>query len=466
MFSWKKRNVASLPQAKPLVVLLLAVLTLSSCALLPAGQARTDTSQNEPTPTPVPTPVVATKPTYKVERGEVVRELQLSGRIAPVKEQELFFKVAGRVRSIKVKKGDMVTTGQVLADLEIADLERELAGSQLDLQRAQVRLEAAKADLQENIKKAELNLKVAQENLAITQGQDPAPRKTQAEAELRKAQITLEQAQAAYDAIAWRNDRGASAEAAALEQATLAFNEAKASFDLAMQGISTQGHQVEIARQQVELAQLTLDSLNRGVDPLLENDVQRAELAAQKLEASISDAQLIAPFDGEVLDESMTEGRPIDAYKPSLTVADPSALEVRIDATNVLMTDLAEGMPATVGLVGRPGSEIKATVTHLPALYSTTTTSADEQKYMSLTLEPGSTGYELGDVARVRIVLERKPDVLWLPPQAIRTFEGRRFVVIQEDAAQRRVDVKIGIEGEDRVEIESGVTEGQIVMGQ
>ena len=283
---------------------------------------------------------------------------------------------------------------------------------------------------------------------------------------MRKAQITLEQAQANYDAIAWRNDRGASAEAAALEQATLAFNEAKATYDLAMQDIATHGHQVEIAQQQVELAQVAVDSLNRGVDPLLENDVQRAQLAVQKLEASISDAQLISPFDGEVLDESMTEGRPIDAYKPALTVADPSALEVRIDATNVVMTDLAEGMPATVGLVGRPGSELKATVTHLPALYSTSTTTADEEKYMSLTIESGSTDYELGDVARVRIVLERKQDVLWLPPQAIRTFEGRRFVVIQDDAAQRRVDVKIGIEGEDRVEIESGVTEGQIVMGQ
>ena len=129
MFSWKKRSAASLPQSKPLVVVLLAVLTLSSCTLLPAGEARTDTSQDGPTPTPVPTPVVPTKPTYKVERGEVVKELQLSGRIAPVKEQELFFKVAGRVRSVKVKKGDPVTAGQVLADLEIADLERELAGS-------------------------------------------------------------------------------------------------------------------------------------------------------------------------------------------------------------------------------------------------------------------------------------------------------------------------------------------------
>jgi multidrug efflux pump subunit AcrA (membrane-fusion protein) len=55
--------------------------------------------------------------------------------------------------------------------------------------------------------------------------------------------------------------------------------------------------------------------------------------------------------------------------------------------------------------------------------------------------------------------------VLWLPPQAIRTFEGRKFVVVQEGDAQRRVDVKIGVEGEDRVEIVEGLNEGQVVVG-
>ena len=64
-----------------------------------------------------------------------------------------------------------------------------------------------------------------------------------------------------------------------------------------------------------------------------------------------------------------------------------------------------------------------------------------------------------------RQVLERKEDVLWLPPAAIRTFEGRKFVVIQEGAIQRRVDVTVGIESDDRVEIVSGVEEGDVVVG-
>jgi hypothetical protein len=38
--------------------------------------------------------------------------------------------------------------------------------------------------------------------------------------------------------------------------------------------------------------------------------------------------------------------------------------------------------------------------------------------------------------------------------------------VIQDGAAQRRVDVKLGIKGKDRVEVLEGVQDGQVVVGQ
>jgi multidrug efflux pump subunit AcrA (membrane-fusion protein) len=61
--------------------------------------------------------------------------------------------------------------------------------------------------------------------------------------------------------------------------------------------------------------------------------------------------------------------------------------------------------------------------------------------------------------------LAQAANVLWVPPQVIRTFEGREFVVVQDGEFQRRVDVQVGIKGNDRVEITDGLTEGQIVVG-
>ena len=73
----------------------------------------------------------------------------------------------------------------------------------------------------------------------------------------------------------------------------------------------------------------------------------------------------------------------------------------------------------------------------------------------------------LGELATVIITLEEKDDVLWLPPAALRTFQGRTFVVTQdEEGNQRRLDVRLGIESDDRVEILEGLEEGQTVVGE
>jgi multidrug efflux pump subunit AcrA (membrane-fusion protein) len=69
-------------------------------------------------------------------------------------------------------------------------------------------------------------------------------------------------------------------------------------------------------------------------------------------------------------------------------------------------------------------------------------------------------------VAKVRVVLEEKEDVLWLPPDAIRSFEGRQFVVIREGDRERRAPVEVGIRTDDRVEILEGVEAGNSIVGQ
>lgn len=446
------------------------VIVVAGCALLPTGRSRAPV-QEEATPTPIPTPIVPTKPTYKVEQGEVIKKLLFTGRIAPVTEQELFFRTSGRVRHVFVKRNDMVQAGQILADLEIDDLERELTSAQLELERVQVRLAEAEEELANAIRRTQVNLEIAQLQLEAVRAQDPSPRKAQAQADLEKAQIEVRRAQEEYDAIAWQADKAASAQAAILQQATLNLTQAQAAYDLAMQAIAAHQYEVAIQERQVQLARIALEELQKGVDPLLKNDVQRAELNVQKLQSAIADAQIVAPFNGQVLSISLTEGRAVDAFKPVATVADPSALEVSADLVSTQLQDLAEGMPVTVVLVSRPGQEIKGSIRKLPYPYgsgggSTKVEEQDKSTRVSIDASALSAGFEMGDLARVTVLLERKENVLWLPPQAVRTFEGRKFVVVQDGEAQRRVDVKVGIEGEDRVEIKEGLTLGQVVIGQ
>jgi HlyD family secretion protein len=451
-----------------LAAVLVVSLALGGCSILPVGRrSGAPSAGEEPTPTPIPTAVTVSKPTYTVERGRVTKQLILGGRIVPVTEKELFFRTSGRVRVVFAKSGDIVKTGQVLAELEMADLERDLAGSLLELERAQARLKTAESDLAQSGRRAQANLDIAKEALAIIRAQDPSPRKKAAEAALAKADFALRQAQAAYERIAWRGDRGATPEAAALQQATLDYTAAQATYDLALQEISTHSHQVRISERQVDLAQIALESLNSGVDPLLVNDVKRAELAVERLQAAVSDAQITAPIDGQAqLAFILTEGAAVDAFKYVATVSDLSALEARADTSNVDLDQVNVNMPVTVSLLSRPGVELKGYVRRMPV--TGVLAGGQPDKGLRIALDPGGAegGHISGDILRITIVLEEKPDALWLPPAAIRTFEGRKFVVVQENGGQRRQDIKVGIQSEDRVEIASGLSEGQIVVGQ
>lgn len=384
--------------------ILLAAL-LGGCALLPAVNTERSTD-GLPTPTPIPTAIVPTKPTYKVQRGEIVNELEFSGRISPVLEEDLFFRASGRIRSVFKKRNDMVTEGEILAELEIDALERELEGAELELERAQVRLDQADEDNTYAIAVAQTNLDIADMQL-----------------QAMRSEVT--------------QDRTA----------------------------------IAIKEKEIELARLELDRLNEGVDPLLISDVTRAELAVSKLHAEIAESQIIAPFDGQLLSISLTPGQAVDAYKPIATLADVENLEVSADLISTQLEDLVEGMNASIILVSRPGVTLQGAVRQLPYPYGSggrgnTVEDMDKSTRISIAEDSDDGGFALGDLVRVNVELERKNDVLWVPPQALRVFDGRRFAVLQDGDVQRRVDVEVGIQTPDRVEIESGLEEGQVVVGQ
>jgi multidrug efflux pump subunit AcrA (membrane-fusion protein) len=418
--------------------------------------------QEEVTPTPIPTPIVPTKPTYEVQRGEVVRKLEFSGRIAPVVEHELFFRAAGFVGAVFVARDDEVKVGDVLAELEVTDLKNALA-------QAEAALAVTISNNEQRIAEAEAALNTAELRLAQMKADDPSPQVTIAAVNLERAQTAVKDAQKAYQETVdqpWLRDPERALEAAArqVHEAELSLDVAEAQYQQARQAVEAHGYGVQIQEQAVELARLRLETLETGAD------IEEIRLTVERLEAQLADARITAPIDGKVLSIYLDEGRDVQAYMPVAIVADLGELEVSADLVDSNMRDLVEGMPAAVVPVAYPDREIEAQIRLLPYPYggggrSQGVGEQDTSTRVSLDMAAVGENVELSDLMRVTVVLEQKDDVLWLPPQAIRLFEGRKFVVVQDGEAQRRVDVKIGIEGEDRVEIEEGVTEGAIVIG-
>lgn len=75
------------------------------------------------TDAPVPTPAVAV---VKVDREDLFKEITIPAEFRPYNEVELHAKVAGYVKQINVDIGDKVKPGQLLAVLEIPELQDDL----------------------------------------------------------------------------------------------------------------------------------------------------------------------------------------------------------------------------------------------------------------------------------------------------------------------------------------------------
>lgn len=70
----------------------------------------------------------------RAERGDVTRSITLPGDLVGLYQSTLYAKVTGYLKSISVDKGDWVKNGQVLAEIEVPELQQRLARSRADLE--------------------------------------------------------------------------------------------------------------------------------------------------------------------------------------------------------------------------------------------------------------------------------------------------------------------------------------------
>lgn len=429
-------------------------------------------SREEATPTPYPTPVVPTKPTYTVQRGPIAEQVKFTGRIAAVEEEQLYFKTDGRVAVVNVKQGDKVKAGDILAELEISDLLNQLAQAKVSLETAQMQLRSAEASSGESETRAAIDLEIARLRLAQAKSQDPTTEVEIARQHLEQAKNSLWSAQASRDSTC-AEGRGSDCDSAQaqVQSAEASVRIAELGLQQVLQGLESRAYDLKIMEQNVRLAELNYEKAAAGeADSVMAQDVARAQLVVDRLEAQVADARLTAPFDGDVTMVGAYAGRTVTAYRPVINVAAPGALEISADLTSETMAQLSIGQACSVNIVNYPTEEFHGSVRRLPYPYGTGGSSsagtAEEDRSTRISIDDaGGVELEKGALVRVTVTLQEKDDVLWLPPEAIRTFQGKDFVLVIEGEGQRRVPVKVGIKAEDRVELESGVTEGQVVVG-
>lgn len=410
-----------------------------------------------------PTASAAAVQTTTVQRGSLVATINAAGNVSAINEVALPFQTSGRVANVNVQVGDTVKAGQVLMQLDTTDLELSLKTSQSSLSSAQASYDQTKSDLEYALKSAQNALTVSKANLDAAKARnDQNPNSlVVAKVALDKATVTLQQAQANYNRIAWRGDVSATSEATTLQTATIDYQSALANYkiteatinDTALKSAQMQYNNDQSALEQ---AQKNLDTKMRTAQASLDN----AKVALEQAKRNLDKAFIYAPFDGVVSVVSFKKGDTVGTTNAA-TVVDTSRLQVKVSIAEVDMPkaklnasaqmtlDAITGrsFPAKVVTIGPVGTVTQGVVNYPVTL---------EVTNVNDTVKPGMT-------ANLTIVVESRENVLLLPLRAIRTQGTQKTVTVQYKGQSISVPVTTGLTNDQSVEILSGLQEGDVV---
>jgi RND family efflux transporter MFP subunit len=338
----------------------------------------------------------------KVGHGTLGTPLTLAGGFKPFQEVDLHAKVAGYIKTMHVDVGSHVKEGQTLAVLEVPELAAELSGADAAVRRAKE--------------------------------------------EIRRAQGDVQRAKSAHEATHAMAER--------LTQAS----DSRAGLVAQQEVDDARAKDLE-GEAQVSSAQAALSAAEQALD---------VAVATQQQYKALSDyTKITAPFTGVITVRYADTGSLIAAGTSSST---QSAPVVRLAQISVLRLVLP--IPESIAGQIRLGEPVKV---HVQALnqdsvgkVSRFADALDPQtRTMETEIDFQNPGGKLlpGMYVEAKIGVAAKTDVLTVPLEAVETngSEGTVLVVNAQNTLEER-QVHLGLQGSTRVEVLSGLSDGERVV--
>jgi RND family efflux transporter MFP subunit len=337
----------------------------------------------------------------QVRRAPLSNTLSIAGEFLPYQEVELHAKVAGYIKNINVDIGDRVHRGQVLAVLEIPELTAQLQSASAGVRHSQEE---------------------------ITHAQNEVSRAEADYAALHAAATRLRQASEARPGLIAEQE---------LDDATARDRSAEAQVDGAKSALAA-------SRQQLEVSQ-----------------------ADREHYSALSEySRITAPFDGVVTSRYADTGSLIQAgtsnvsSMPVVRLSQVNVLRLRIPVPESLASSVRDGEPADI--------RVKATGKHLSGKVIRSTDSLDRStRTMQVEVDVPNGDHKLtpGMYADVSLRVQNDPNALSLPLQAInRSADKTTVLLVNSQNHVEEREIQTGIEGSDRIQILSGLNEGDRVI--
>lgn len=405
---------------------------------------------------------------FVVKRGVIEATVSATGSIAPEAEVTLGFEFGGKVEEIFVEKGQTVKAGDPLAKLETASLELQVAQAQATLAlneaKLQQTMEGASA---EDIAAAEAELASAKANYEKVKAGPTEEELIVAKADMEKAAIAVQKAQAEYDEVAWVPGVSALPQSAALQQASIDYERAKANYRKIAQ--SPTESELKSAWAQVVQAQTKLDKLRKSPTP---EDVAIAQAQVDQARAQLEEAQLklkkaliTAPFEGVVASLGADVGEWVSSNTPMVVLVDISSFHIDVEVDEVDISQVAVGQKVLITLDALPDEEIAGRV---EAIAPTANVDDGVVSYIvTVAIEPTAAPLRAGMSANTTITTDRKEDALIVPNRYIQIDResGKMYVErLEGDGLASRVEIQTGLRSELYSEVVAGLEEGDTLV--
>jgi RND family efflux transporter MFP subunit len=337
-----------------------------------------------------------------VKREDLGRTLTLAAEFRPFQEIDLHAKVAGYLQAIYVDVGDRVEKGQLIAVLEAPEMSQELAQAEAALKRARVDVERVRSEL----------------------------RRSQAQESIRR--VSFERISSV---VKTRPNLVAQQE---IDDASARLREAEAQLSAAESTVTASEEQVQIAAAAKERYSTLLMYL-RITAPFAGTITRRLADPGAMIQAGTASSVQAMPVVQLSQVNHLRLVLPVpESIVPRIRVDVP--VEVRVESLN----------RAFQGRVARFTGKLDSST-------RTMETEVDLPNPDGV-IKAGMFGY-------ATLVLERRQNVLTVPIEALGSrSEPITVLVVGSDGRLQERQVKTGMETPDRVEVMSGLDEGDAVV--
>ena len=442
--------------------------------------------------------------TLAVQAGNVVTTGQVLATIDPAPYEQARDQAQSDLQAAEETLSDLQTPA---TSLQIAQADLAEAAAKVQLQQAQDTLDALVnpdlPSLKAAVASAQSALAKAQADV-LAQQEDSAARKQLARLQTAEATPTADyqrlaaetytddyyrdRLQVAYNKmmdaqdtrVTYETSRQVSALQAqmtlrrsqqALADAQEALAEAQAGGDkLALAQAELAVHQAEVALQAAQEARTDLDT---GADATkiaaAQAAVDKKRLTLAEAEAALAGAQLLAPFDGTILQTNVNVGDQVTANITILTLANLKTLQVVASVDETTIRQISAGQDASITFDAFPGQSFQGKVLSVPLQGSL------QGGVMVYAVPVSLTGADnlallVGMTANVEIQVGQATDALLVPTLALSKANGLYQVLVPNTTDPNgdpvAVPVEVGLSDGAYTQITKGLNPGDQVVVQ